>query len=98
MALGAIDYFLEENIFTIHDSEYDQPLVIIGVDGTQVGLNAIEQGLMYGSVLNDAKKQSQVIVDLVEYLKDEKDMSTFPYNIEKQHFIYVDGEAILKAN
>ncbi|MDR2908278.1 MAG: substrate-binding domain-containing protein, partial [Oscillospiraceae bacterium] len=47
MALGAIDYLLEENIFSPRSAgEYRQPFVLVGVDGTGVGLEAIESGLL----------------------------------------------------
>lgn len=99
MALGAIDYFLEASIFAIKEAEnFNQPIVVIGVDGTKTGLEAIDKGLMYGSVLNDADKQSQAIIKLVEYINDKKDMSDFPFVIKKGHYIYIDGEIILKTN
>lgn len=99
MALGAIDYFLDVNIFEPNASlVFNQPIVIIGVDGTEAGLDAIRNGLMYGTVLNDAKKQSEAIIELIDYMLMKKDMDQFPFVIENEHFIYIEGKIILKEN
>lgn len=99
MALGAIDFFFDQGIFTVKENKtFDQPIVIIGVDGTAVGKEAIEQGLMYASVLNDAKKQSEAILELVHYIVNKMDMEEFPYLIQNEHYIYIDGETMLKIS
>ncbi len=96
MALGAIDYFLEIKLFAVSQSiSFNQPIVVIGVDGTKAGLDAIDNGLMYGTVLNDALKQSQAIIELVKYIIDKKDMKDFPFEIVNDHYIYIDGKIIL---
>jgi methyl-galactoside transport system substrate-binding protein len=96
MALGAIDYLLEEEIFTVNVNNYTQPMVVLGVDGTKAGLEAIEKGLMYGTVMNDSVNQSQAISELIEYLLDLKEKSELSYALEHDHYIYIDGEIILK--
>lgn len=58
MALGAIEAYKASNI-----SEDKWPM-IVGIDGTETGLAAIEQGYMLGSVYNDAISQGNAMADL----------------------------------
>ncbi len=55
MAIGALEAIGE---YTMSD-----PLVI-GTDGTVAGLKMVEEGLMYGTVYNDAKLQADYILDI----------------------------------
>lgn len=57
MALGAID--------AIKKNKDIDPPIVVGIDGTEVGLKAVKNGDMIGTVLNDAKEQAKGIVDLV---------------------------------
>ena len=98
MALGAIDFLLNARIFRENRSVYEQPFVIVGVDGTAVGLEAIERGLLYGTVNNDSVKQSDAILMLIDFILNNKDFNHFPYTITRGHFIYIDGDIITKAN
>jgi len=98
MALGAIDYLLGAGVFSHIKNADEQPFVIVGVDGTTVGLEAIENGLLYGTVNNDAIKQSSAILTLVEFILEDNDLSTFPYAITRGHYIYIDGDIITRAN
>jgi len=98
MALGAIDYLLEEEIFSADYTVYEQPFVIVGVDGTAVGLDAIEKGLLYGTVNNDSIKQSDAILTLSEYILSGKSFDDFPYVITNDHYIYIDGDIITQVN
>ena len=98
MALGAIDYLLDEDIFSQHNAVYEQPIVVVGVDGTEVGLEAIEKGLLYGTVNNDYRKQSDAILTLVDYILSGDSFEDFPYSIIRSHYIYISGDIITQAN
>ena len=98
MALGAIDYLLNEGVFFNGRSVYDQPFVIVGVDGTTVGLESIRNGLLYGTVNNDSVEQADAILTLADYILNGKSLSGFPYTITKNHYIYIDGDAITMEN
>lgn len=56
MALGAIDAIRQRG-------KGITPLVV-GIDATQNGLGAVQDGSMYGTILNDAKAQAQAIFSL----------------------------------
>ena len=60
MALGAID--------AIRESKLAQKPAVFGIDATQPGLKAVEDGSMTGTVLNDAKGQAQALFDICYYL------------------------------
>ena len=98
MALGATDYLTNAGVFSTKGPAYNQPFVIVGVDGTSVGLEAIENGLIYGTVVNDFKKQSDAILALVDFSLGQKDFERFPYVISNGHYIFVDGDIITQAN
>ena len=98
MALGAIDYLLDAGVFTAGKDISDQPFVIVGVDGTVVGLEAIRNGLLYGTVNNDSVKQSDAILTLAGYIIDKKQFDDFPYTITNEHYIYIDGDIITREN
>lgn len=61
MALGARDALKEAGYFA--DGEQIPP-VILGIDGTKVGMEAVERGEFLGTVLNDAKGQAQGMMEL----------------------------------
>ena len=56
MALGAIDAMKKENLAN--------PPVVVGIDGTQVGLEAVKNRDMIGTVLNDSFGQAEGITQL----------------------------------
>lgn len=64
MALGAIDAIKKE-------MRMDTPAVV-GIDGTTVGLEAVRNGDMIGTVLNDSKGQAYGIIDLAYALAFDK--------------------------
>ena len=98
MALGAIDYLLEEGVFSPETDVRDQPFVIVGVDGTAVGLEMIGRGLLYGTVLNDSARQADAIVALSETLLRKRDLAKYPYPITNGRYIYIDGDIITLDN
>jgi methyl-galactoside transport system substrate-binding protein len=100
MALGAIDYLLGAGVFSAgyEGKPYAQPYVVVGVDGTAVGLEAIGQGLLYGTVNNDSAKQSDAILKLAERVIRGEGLAGFPYHVTNGHYIYIDGEIITQAN
>jgi methyl-galactoside transport system substrate-binding protein len=98
MALGAIDYLLEKGVFSGNRKAFNQPFVIVGVDGTVVGLVAIRNGTLYGTVNNDSKKQAEAILMLVDYILNGKSFDDFPYTLTHSHYIYIDGDIITEAN
>jgi len=99
MALGAVEYLINAGVFYSSTRvPYDQPLVIVGVDGTAVGLEAIRNGYIYGTVNNDSIGQADAVLTLVDYIINNKSFDDFPYTITNDHYIYIDGDIITQAN
>lgn len=66
MALGAIDALKAKDMLE------DGP-VVVGVDGTLAALEAIQNGEMLGSVVNDAQIQAQAMLDIACALTEGND-------------------------
>lgn len=102
MAVGAIDYLINEEVFFENKSITEQPFVVVGVDGTAVGLKYIEKGLLYGTVKNDSVKQADDILALVDCILNGKDFDDFPEHpnmgSNEPYTIYIKGEIITLAN
>lgn len=97
MALGAIDYLLENKIFSTDVSDVSkQPIQIVGVDATDVAKEAIRNHLMYGTAKNDFKKQADVIFELSSKILNKEEISDSIFS--KNHKIYVAGKAISIKN
>lgn len=85
MALGAIDFLKTTDYFNQHQM---LPVLIVGVDGTQAGIDAVLNADMLGTVVNDHNMQAFYVSKLIHYLLlDETD----PQIDYEQRFIYVDG-------
>lgn len=69
MALGAVDALKALEI-----EKEDWP-VIVGIDGTDVGLKAVEDGELSGTVYNDKEGQAKAMLDLAYGLATGGDLS-----------------------
>ncbi|MDF2484122.1 MAG: monosaccharide transporter substrate-binding protein family [Herbinix sp.] len=78
MALGAIDAMKKENIAY-------KP-VVVGIDGTEVGLEAVKNGDMIGTVLNDGMGQAEGIIELAYSVVFHKEL---PETIELSDDKYI---------
>lgn len=87
MALGAIDALKAAEI----DPE-DWP-VIVGIDGTDVGLEAVRNGEMAGTVYNDKEGQARGMLDLAYALATDQDVSAL--NLENGKYIRLPYQKIL---
>lgn len=68
MALGAID--------ALKASGYEREMwpVVVGIDGTDVGLEAVADGEMVGTVYNDKEGQAEAMLDLAYALATGEDL------------------------
>ena len=93
MALGAADALKARGI----DSQSDNWPVILGVDGTDVGLKAVEKGELLGTVLNDAKGQAQGMLELAGSLILKKDLSP-EYTLQDGKYIRLPYQKVTAEN
>jgi len=93
MALGAIEALRQEGYFS--GSKY---MPVVGVDATAPALQALEQGTLLGTVLNDAKNQGKATFDLTFALANGKDPATTGWKIEAGQYVWVPYQKVTKDN
>lgn len=90
MALGVIDAYNSRNISS------DGWPVILGTDGTDAGLTAIQAGTMSATVYQDKEGQAQAMADLAMALLTDGDLSGFDFVDER--YIYLPYEKVTAEN
>lgn len=95
MAMGAVDALKNNGYF--NSGKY---MPVVGVDATSGALNAIKNGILLGTVLNDAVNQGKAIFNLSSVLGSGKipDKSNFSYAITDNKYIWIDYKIITKEN
>ncbi len=93
MALGAIEALRQEGYFS-----GDKYLPVVGVDATAPALQALEQGTLLGTVLNDAKNQGKATFDLAYALAMGKDPATAGWEISDGKYVWVPYQMVTKDN
>ena len=86
MALGAVDALKASGI------NRDEWPVIVGIDGTDVGLEAVKKGEMTGTVYNDKEGQAQAMLNLAIALAMGQDLSSF--SLEEGKYIRLPYERV----
>ena len=79
MALGAIDAYGQ--------TDWELPLVV-GVDATAPALQAVAEGTLYGTVLNDAEGIARAMLDLTLALSGVKD-SGDTVELTGDHYVWL---------
>jgi methyl-galactoside transport system substrate-binding protein len=96
MALGAIDAMVENDLFididenNIIDPEVDTWIPVIGIDGIADATPYLESGYLYGTVINDSKTMSLFLIELVQAILNDTDLTTLSFEIEDEKYIWVD--------
>ena len=90
MALGAIDALKAAEI-----SPEEWP-VVVGIDGTDVGLESVKSGEMAGTVYNDKEGQARGMLDLAYALATDQDTSEL--NLEDGKYIRLPYQKILSED
>jgi methyl-galactoside transport system substrate-binding protein len=96
MALGAIDAMVENDLFididenNIIDPEVDTWIPVIGIDGIADATPYLESGYLYGTVINDSKTMSLILIELVQAILNDTDLTTLSFEIEDEKYIWVD--------
>ncbi len=95
MALGAIEACKAAGYF-----KGDKFMPIVGVDATAPALQAIQDGTLLGTVLNDAKNQGRATLMLAYILAQGKKptKANIGYEITDGQYVWVDYAPITKDN
>ena len=93
MALGAIEALRQEGYFT--GNKY---IPVVGVDATAPAIQALEQGTLLGTVLNDAKNQGKATFDLAYALATKQPVSSAGWPIVDGKYVWVPYQKVTKDN
>lgn len=93
MALGAIDALKASGI----SSKDENWPTIVGIDGTTVGLEAVEKGELLGTVLNDYKGQARGILELAWAIKNDTKVPE-EYELQEGKYIRMPYKKVTKDN
>lgn len=88
MALGAIDAYERLNY-----TESTLPL-FFGIDGTDVGLKAVRESKLDGTVYNDKEGQAEAMAKLAEALVTGEGIEEIPF--ENQRYLYLPYAKVLE--
>lgn len=94
MALGCSDYLKTLPDYDSSQTILDQYFPIIGVNGRSLGIEAIKNGDIYGTVTNDSSAQADAIYQLAMRLLNNQSLSDFPYTFDRGKFIRTKGEIL----
>ena len=95
MALGAIEALRQEGYNTGNAAKY---IPVVGVDATAPALQALEQGTLLGTVLNDAKNQGKATFDLGLALASGKPASSTSWKLTDGKYVWVPYAKVTKDN
>lgn len=95
MALGAIEALKAAGYF--RDGKY---MPVVGIDAIAPALQALEDGTLLGTVLNDAKNQGQATFNLTYALAQGKSISreTVGYDITDGKYIWVPYKTVTRRD
>lgn len=95
MALGAIEALKAQGYFT-----GDKYVPVMGVDATATGKDAIKEGTMLATSLNDAKGQAFATIELANLLAngEEPTADNFSYEITDGKYVWVPYVAVDASN
>lgn len=93
MALGAVDALKARGM----DCQSEEWPVILGVDGTEVGLKAVEKGELLGTVLNDARGQAHGMLELAGSVILKRELSP-EYTLQDGKYIRLPYQKVTAEN
>lgn len=93
MALGAIDALKAAGYFV-----GDNYIPVVGVDATYQAIEALKEGTLLGTVLNDSKNIAKSVFEACRLLAMGKDLSTLPYPLVDGKYIWVPYQKVTIDN
>jgi methyl-galactoside transport system substrate-binding protein len=96
MAIGAVNALIDLELMMDNNNDgvinYDnEPWIpVIGIDGIGEALELVEQGYLYGTVINDSEAMSDALIELAKALQDGTDLNNLSYELTDNKYIWVD--------
>ncbi|MDR1893691.1 MAG: galactose/glucose ABC transporter substrate-binding protein MglB [Spirochaetales bacterium] len=94
MALGAIEALKAEG-YNTGGAKY---IPVIGVDATAPALEAIENGTLLGTVLNDGQNQGQAAYDIAFAVATGANPSSTGWTLDGGKYVWVPYQMVTRAN
>lgn len=91
MAIGATKYLKEYEYFGTETNQVAEevPFIIVGIDGLNEAIRFIENGYMYGTILNDGSSMAKAIVNLAKYILEDNEES-LQYKLIDDKYIWIE--------
>lgn len=95
MALGAIEALKAAGYFN-----GDKYIPVVGVDATAPAIQALEQGTLLGTVLNDAENQGKASIKIASLLAQGKEINldSVGYEITDNQYVWIPYQKVTKEN
>jgi methyl-galactoside transport system substrate-binding protein len=93
MALGAIESLRKAGFFS-----GDKYLPVVGVDATAPALQALAEGTLLGTVLNDAQNQGKATFDLAYALATKANPASAGWKITDSKYVWVPYQKVTRDN
>jgi len=95
MALGAIEALKAAGYF-----KGDKKMPVVGVDATEAGKQALKDGTLLGTVLNDAENQGKATVNLLSVLAkgETPTKENVGYDITDGKYVWIPYQKVTQAN
>jgi methyl-galactoside transport system substrate-binding protein len=93
MALGVIESLRNAGFFT--DGKY---LPVVGVDATAPALQALAEGTLLGTVLNDAQNQGKATFDIAYALAAGSAINTTGWTLTSGKYVWVPYQKVTRDN
>lgn len=96
MAIGAINALVDDGFFTdadgdgVVDSKTENWLPVVGIDGIDEVFPLIENGYLYGTVLNDSETMAKAVIELANAIYNNEDFSNLSFTFEDEKYIWID--------
>lgn len=74
MALGALDALKEAGYY--ENNSRTMPPVVLGIDGTKEALEAVQEGYMLGTVINDSNGQAKAMLELAYSIVADEELDS----------------------
>lgn len=96
MAMGAIRRMQEAGLFMDTNGNFQMDpldeswIPVVGIDGLSEAVDLIDQGYLYGTVLNDSLSQAQAIVELSRLILGDISQDEMHFELIDETYIWVD--------
>jgi methyl-galactoside transport system substrate-binding protein len=104
MALGAINRMRQSGLFVDSNENgrvdrYDEGWIpVLGIDGIDQAVEQIQEGYLYGTVLNDSATMARAMMELGDAILFEKSLNELSFTIEEGKYIWIDYQVFTLEN